>query len=65
MNLDGQNVSITESLQDALQYLFAKWQTYIWVDALCINQIDNDEMSIEVGRMTDIYRAVTPVYCRR
>jgi len=29
---------------------------YLWVDAICLNQADNDEKSIQVGLMGDIYR---------
>jgi hypothetical protein len=29
---------------------------YLWVDAICLNQADNDEKSIQVGLIRDIYR---------
>ena len=29
---------------------------YLWVDAICLNQVDNDEKSIQVSLMGDIYR---------
>jgi hypothetical protein len=34
---------------------------FIWVDALCINQADNDEKSIQVRQMDRIYRAASVV----
>jgi hypothetical protein len=29
---------------------------YLWVDAVCLNQMDNGEKSVQVGLMGDIYR---------
>ncbi|KUJ11334.1 CNVH-domain-containing protein [Mollisia scopiformis] len=36
-------------------------QSYIWIDALCINQEDNDEKAIQVGMMGRIYKSAKSV----
>ena len=54
--LDGARYSITES---ALELLIARrsfWNDrIIWIDAICINQDDKVEKSIQLGHMRDIY----------
>jgi hypothetical protein len=50
-------ISITESLTACLKCLRRKGvETYIWVDALCINQSDNDEKSIQIRSLGSVYR---------
>ncbi|KAL4724551.1 hypothetical protein ACLX1H_007992 [Fusarium chlamydosporum] len=64
--LDGQPFSITRNLYHALyeyrRHLFKDGLTavtgadvWLWVDAICINQNDQVEKSIQVPRMSDIY----------
>lgn len=54
--LDGTRYSITES---ALELLIARRSLWhdriIWIDAICINQDDEDEKSIQLRYMRDIY----------
>lgn len=50
-------VQISQSLQICLRRLRNEdSDTYLWVDALCINQKDHDEKSDQVGAMGKIHR---------
>jgi len=56
INLDGQSFSITPNLHAALKRLRqTSSQRTLWVDAVCINQGDNAEKSVQVAMMSDIY----------
>ncbi|KIX95736.1 uncharacterized protein Z520_08444 [Fonsecaea multimorphosa CBS 102226] len=59
---NGQSLMITSNLQLALSRL-RKFQkdTYLWVDGVCINQADPDDKSIQVRRMSSIYRDAAAV----
>lgn len=51
---------VTQNLYSALIHLRDKsWPTVLWIDAICINQRDNDEKGVQVQRMGDIYRQAT------
>ncbi|KAG9790969.1 hypothetical protein KCU88_g1141, partial [Aureobasidium melanogenum] len=53
---------ITSNLQLALSRLRkVQKDTYLWVDAVCINQADADEKSIQVRRISEIYRDAAAV----
>jgi hypothetical protein len=56
ISINGQRISVTKSLELALKYL-RKGNTHsvIWADALCINQEDLDEKSLQVSMMRDVY----------
>lgn len=57
LQLDSHPVRVTAGLNEALRHLrHATEMRYIWVDALCINQNDNEETSHQVSVMRDIYR---------
>ncbi|KAL8846928.1 MAG: hypothetical protein Q9221_008016 [Calogaya cf. arnoldii] len=53
---NGHNIPVRMSLYDALIHLrLPDKPRYIWVDALCINQADNEEKSVQVFRMSSVY----------
>ncbi|KAH7420096.1 heterokaryon incompatibility protein-domain-containing protein [Cadophora sp. MPI-SDFR-AT-0126] len=56
------NLRITASLYYALLHMQTDEPVQIWVDAICINQEDNNEKTEQVKRMTDIYKAATSVF---
>ncbi|KAJ3527913.1 hypothetical protein NM208_g10467 [Fusarium decemcellulare] len=48
---------VRENLLAVLQQLrYTDNSRTLWIDAICINQNDNDERRIQVGRMASIYR---------
>jgi hypothetical protein len=54
---------VTANLHEALSSLRDPEDTIsLWVDALCINQDDLEERSLQVLRMTAIYRSAMKVY---
>ncbi|KAI2469715.1 heterokaryon incompatibility protein-domain-containing protein [Annulohypoxylon bovei var. microspora] len=60
IRLDDHNIEVTDNLWLAMRRL-RKPSTprVVWIDAICINQDDNDEKSHQVGMMGDIYRGCT------
>lgn len=53
---DGNVTKITQSLYDALLQLRKRPPQEYWIDALCINQADDEERSSQVQMMGHIYR---------
>jgi len=54
------SVSVTRNLYSALEHLqYDKTVRVIWVDAICINQSDNEEKSWQVRLMREIYQRAT------
>jgi hypothetical protein len=54
--VNGQKISVTKNLENALSRIWNVDQnTVVWADAICINQQDVDEKSVQVGMMGDIY----------
>ncbi|XTI89273.1 HET-domain-containing protein [Cenococcum geophilum] len=54
--LDGKPVEVTRNLYSALdQFSQRNKDIHMWVDALCINQRDNDERTSQVVMMSTIY----------
>ncbi|KAF2007503.1 HET-domain-containing protein [Amniculicola lignicola CBS 123094] len=47
---------VTQNLAEALRYVRRPQSRYIWVDALCINQADSQEKTIQVSNMGTVYR---------
>jgi hypothetical protein len=62
----GVKVKITGNLLDFLRHSILKersdFQGYLWIDALCINQSDNDEKSHQVNLMSQIYEKASRVF---
>ncbi|KAH7268800.1 heterokaryon incompatibility protein-domain-containing protein [Fusarium solani] len=56
IQVDGQHIPVGQNLFTAMQRLHQEsWVEYLWVDALCINQGDDDEKSHQVPLMGQIY----------
>jgi hypothetical protein len=57
IHISGAMFSAQRNLKSALHHLrYLDKVRVLWVDALCINQTDNDEKSSQVARMGDIYK---------
>ncbi|KAM7193814.1 Heterokaryon incompatibility protein (HET) domain containing protein, partial [Rhypophila sp. PSN 637] len=52
---EGKELYITQNLFDALSALRIQPNTFLWVDAICINQNDLEERSSQVAMMGSIY----------
>ncbi|KAL8757904.1 MAG: hypothetical protein Q9199_001867 [Rusavskia elegans] len=53
---NGHDISVLTTLYDALIHLRLRDRPrFIWIDALCINQADNEEKSVQVFRMSSVY----------
>ncbi|KAF3006387.1 hypothetical protein E8E14_008508 [Neopestalotiopsis sp. 37M] len=62
VQVNGTSFPITENLFQALRALrSAMGDVYLWADALCINQYNEAEKSIQVRRMQTIYRKASKV----
>ena len=59
---NGHVLAVTQNLYDALQRLRNETSSRIlWIDAVCINQSDTRERSVQVGFMRQIYNRATRV----
>ncbi|KAI0975194.1 heterokaryon incompatibility protein-domain-containing protein [Xylaria arbuscula] len=57
MLCDGKKMIIKPNLYDALLQLRQVAPGYYWIDAVCMNQGDNDEKTQQIRMMSDIYHA--------
>lgn len=58
----GQKIRISPTVHAMLRYCSTTTEIlYIWIDALCINQADDKEKSIQVAMMFDIYSVAKEV----
>src|SRR5215472_15072657 len=54
--LNGTDFAVTENLHSALQHIrLPEEELTIWIDAICINQIDTAEREGQVRQMRDIF----------
>ncbi|RSL86675.1 hypothetical protein CDV31_016363 [Fusarium ambrosium] len=61
--VDGQDIPAGHNLSTALQHLYQDDTIeYIWADALCINQSDDEEKSQQVPLMSQIYSRAEIVF---
>lgn len=62
ISVNGLPMAITTSLKEALRHLrLERSERYLWVDALCINQMDDEERSYQVEQMRSIYASASNV----
>jgi hypothetical protein len=61
LTCNGVQYPITSNLCDALRRLRTNRNRYLWVDALCINQHDPTERSMQVSNMLSIYEKAIAV----
>ena len=64
ITIDGQTLSITESLCRALNRLRSNADDQyllVWVDAICINQVDIAERNAQVAMMSQMYANATTI----
>jgi hypothetical protein len=59
--IDDVSVQVTTNLEAALHRLRKEKVKWLWADAICINQSDAEEKSLQVMRMNLIYRKGTKV----
>jgi hypothetical protein len=61
-NHDGSQILVTKSLDHALRRLRLRHDPrWLWADAMCINQRDNQEKAIQIPIMVNIFRGAKTV----
>lgn len=62
ISVNGRRLMVTRNLLEALSHLSRSFfYTYLWVDAICIDQSNLAEKSIQVANMNRIYQHATEV----
>lgn len=62
IEVDGQSFRVSQNLHDALRYLrHPRRARTLWIDAICINQDDVAEKSIQIPLMAHIYDTASSV----
>ena len=61
LSIDGSLLKLRQNLFDAIRRLRMRGTTYIWIDAICINQEDPQERSSQVVLMRRIYESASEV----
>ncbi|KAI8165321.1 hypothetical protein K4K50_010510 [Colletotrichum sp. SAR 10_71] len=63
IEINGQPFHVTQNLHDALQQLRRDGvSSWLWIDAICIQQSDLEEKTHKVGMMRDIFSNAATVY---
>ncbi|KAI1735168.1 heterokaryon incompatibility protein-domain-containing protein, partial [Xylaria scruposa] len=63
LELNGSKFAISSNLQAALQKLRSRTKvTYLWVDAICIDQENDKEKAAQVAMMLNIFQKATTVH---
>ena len=56
ISVDQKEKWVTQKLYKAMQHLRSPVETFtVWIDAICINQLDSSEKSAQVRKMQEIY----------
>jgi hypothetical protein len=55
--IDGKHIEIRKNLHQCLQELREEEEGYLWIDEICINQVDIQERNAQVKLMSSIYRS--------
>ncbi|KAH7080530.1 heterokaryon incompatibility protein-domain-containing protein [Paraphoma chrysanthemicola] len=62
MSLSARTMSVTHNVDTMLRYLrSSRKERYLWIDAICLDQCDVDEMNTQIPFMGDIYRQAAKV----
>lgn len=48
--------NLPQTLEDALTFTIKLGFRYIWIDSVCINQVDDEDMKVQIGVMSEIYQ---------
>ncbi|EPE24734.1 hypothetical protein GLAREA_08587 [Glarea lozoyensis ATCC 20868] len=56
ITVNGSELAVTRSLGAALSELQRRGYSHVWIDAICIDQSDDDERGHQILKMRDIYR---------
>lgn len=59
--VDAKRYQVTANCHAALLRLRETGETVLWIDAICINQKDDDEKSIQIRMMADVFRGASEV----
>lgn len=62
ISCDGQNLGITSNVDRMLRDLRGPQKRRLWIDAICLNQNDNDEKSSQIPLMSKIYTGARKVH---
>ncbi|KAK0616708.1 heterokaryon incompatibility protein-domain-containing protein [Immersiella caudata] len=56
---DNTVLAISQTVEDLLQHIVSGEVTSIWIDAICINQVDDKDKNQQIRLMRDIYTAAS------
>lgn len=61
IQIEGRPYYVATNCHAALLRLREVGETAIWIDAICINQLDDDEKSVQISMMADVYSCASEV----